>query len=542
MNLTQKIAAMGRQRIIALGVAATAILVLGAVALSIATSPQYRPVATELTASSASEIVASLEQAGYDPRISADGTMVSLPEEDVARARMSLAEAGLPASGTAGWELFDNASGIGMNSFLQKVSRLRALEGELARSVQTLDTVESARVHLVLPEREAFSQDRPTPSASVIVRTRRNLPMQRSQALAVRNLIAASVPGLAPERVTVLSTSGETILSEENQNSNEGLANTQGAIESRLTRNIENIISARVGAGNVRVQVAAELETSRQVVIQQSYNPDEQVARSTSSATEKSQGRDGASGGVDAANNMPGVALGDDNGGSGKEESRSKSVEEATYEIGSTRSERVTEAGAIKRLTVAVLINGTMENGEYVERSPEELEQLSALARSTVGLDTSRGDVVTVESLRFVQDMDMFPIEEPTSQIQQLLAENFGTILRGLMAILVVALVLILGVRPMLSRIPGQQSEELAVDEDEAAKAEEAKVAEAKAQAAKPVERITPPLDRQNEELVSIDSVSGGIMKQYIVQLGEMVDQDPEVAVRTLRSWINKRP
>jgi flagellar M-ring protein FliF len=153
MSILETITSMGRQRIIALGVAGTIILAVAALALSIATAPQYRPLVSDLSASNAAEIVQSLEKDGYAPKISVDGTMVSLPEGDLARARMSLAVAGLPATGNAGWELFDDASSVGMNTFLQRVNRLRALEGELSRSVQTLDTVESARVHLVLPER-----------------------------------------------------------------------------------------------------------------------------------------------------------------------------------------------------------------------------------------------------------------------------------------------------------------------------------------------------------------------------------------------------
>lgn len=530
---------MSRQRLISLAVAGTALLAIAGFGISIATAPQYRALSADLTASNAAEIVRTLESAGYEPRLSVDGTMISLPEQDLARARMSLAEAGLPAAGIAGWELFDDQSGIGMNSFMQKVSRLRAMEGELSRSVQTLDTVEAARVHLVLPERETFSQDRPQPSASVIVRMRRGLPMQRSQAIAVRNLIAASVPGLSPEKVTVLSTSGETILAEESENSGEGLSTKRSAIEARLARNIESIISARVGAGNVRVQVAADLEESRQVVVQQSFNPDEKVARTQSSTSEQSEGSDGGHGGVDVANNMPGVELGA-GGAGGSRESKSRSQDETTFEIGSTRSERVTEAGGIKRLTVAVIINGTVVDGQYTDRSADELESLSSLAMSAVGIDPERGDVVTVKSLQFVESADLLAEGEPASAMELLIAQNFTSILRGVIAIIVIAMVMIFGVRPFLRKIGSDEEATLANEADDITTQASDNTDEmektAESDASRPSEENDP------SSFVTIESVRGGILRSYVDQLEHLVDKDPETSIRTLRSWINKRP
>jgi flagellar M-ring protein FliF len=536
MSTLETITSMGRQRIIALGVAGTVILAVAAFALSIATAPKYRALVSNVSASNAAEIVQSLENDGYTPKISVDGTMISLPEGDLARARMSLAVAGLPATGNAGWELFDDASSVGMNTFLQRVNRLRALEGELSRSVQTLDTVESARVHLVLPERETFSQDRPEPTASVVIRMRRGLPMQRKQAIAIRNLIAASVPSLSPDRVTVLSTSGEVILTDNDQASSEGLASRRTAIEDRLARNIESILSARVGAGNVRVKVAASLDASREVIVEQSYNHDEQVARTTSSRAEKTQGSNGSAGGIDAANNMPGVEIGG-TGGSRKEESSTKTQDQTTFEIGSTRSERVKEAGEIKRLTVAVLINGTMEDGNYIERSPAELTRLESLTKSAIGIDPSRGDVVTIESLRFIDEAAPWDDQEVENRLNLLIATHFGSILRGVMAIIVVLLVLLFGVRPLLKRISSQQAQSQIPD------------------TTSPTTETTPDINppktvsesvnqrqvQEGEDFISIESVSGRIMRRYVDQLADIVDNDPEAATRTIKAWINKR-
>jgi len=534
----QNIASLGRQRLVAIGAATIASLAIAAFGISLATSPEYRPISVDLTAAEAADVMRTLEQGGYSPKISSDGTMISLPQEDLARARMALAEEGFPAAGAAGWELFDDASGLGMNSFLQRVNRLRALEGELARSVQTIDAVDTARVHLVLPERESFSQTRPTPTASVIVKTHRGAPMERSKAIAIRNLISAAVPDLKPEDVTVLSASGETILADKEGITSAAANSKRAEIEERLARNIESIISARVGAGNVRVRVAADLETSREVFVQETYNPEEQVARKTSSLNEQSENVDGAANGVDAANNMPGLDLGGENAG-GDRASKSKTLDEATYEIGSTRSERVTEAGGIKRLTVAILVNGTMENGTYTDRSADELERLASLARSAIGVDIARGDEVTVESLRFVGDAGLIDEEGGASAFEELIAANFSTILRSAGAVLIVALVLLIGVRPVIrAMIPREEAEE---PTSNSANPQGEGGEEAEGPADGSDTSSTRQKESERSEYVSIESVSGGIMRRYVDELATLVEEDPETAARALKSWINQK-
>lgn len=539
-QIIENLRGLGRGRLIALGATGLGIAAALFIGLSIAMAPQYRPLVTDTTAGEAAGMVAALEKSGFKPRVSADGTMISLPEGDFARARMALAESGLPASGNAGWEIFDNASGIGMNSFLQRVNRVRALEGELARSAQTLEAVEAARVHLVLPERESFSQDRPEPSASVILKTRRGIPLERRQAIAVRNLVSAAVPGLAPDRVVVLSASGETILAGEEGVEDGGVAGHRAAIEDRMARNIESILTARVGAGNVRVRVAADLANAREVVVRESFDPDQQVARSTSALAEQSQGRNGANGTVDVANNMPGVENGGGAGG-GREESRSKTLDETQFEIGSTRSETVTEAGGIKRLTVAVLVNGTMENGEYVERTPDEIARLEALVRSAVGVVEERGDAVTVESMRFI-DAESFEDGE-AGGLSELLARHSGTLLRGFLALAAIALILLLGVRPAMARLSGDRAaaagaaaSPASVTGMAAPATDQPRVEGEGAPGEAPADA-----ERTGDDYVSISSVSGDVMRRYIEELGTLVDGNREEALRVLRSWIQAK-
>ncbi|HBR37017.1 MAG TPA: flagellar M-ring protein FliF, partial [Sulfitobacter pontiacus] len=168
-----------------------------------------------------------------------------------------------------------------MNSFLQKINKMRAMEGELARSIQTLDGISSARVHLVLPDREPFSRDAPAPRASIILRPESGRAVTRKQAVAVSNLVASAVADLDISRVTVLSASGETILAEGPDGSSQGgVQSAKAGIEDRLSQEIQNILTARVGAGNARVHVNVELTTQREVIVEQTYDPDQQVVRS----------------------------------------------------------------------------------------------------------------------------------------------------------------------------------------------------------------------------------------------------------------------
>ena len=301
---------LGRQRLFILAGTTFGILLATLLGINAVTRPDYAPIYSNLSVSSASSIEAALTSAGFNVMVGPDGTTISVPQSDTARARMVLAETGMPIDGDPGWELFDQQGGLAMNSFLQKINRVRAMEGELARSIQTLDGIASARVHLVLPDREPFTREAPTPRASVILRPQAGRAVSRKEAISVRNLVASAVAELDLTRVTVLSASGETILSEEPAGSGQSSMNSaKSSIEDRLSREIENILTARVGAGNARVHVNVELTTQREVIVEHSFNPDQQVVRSTETKTED-QTDTGEQGNVGVENNIP-AALAD---------------------------------------------------------------------------------------------------------------------------------------------------------------------------------------------------------------------------------------
>lgn len=569
-QILDNLRALGSRRLMILagaGIAGVVSLLFG---LSLLTAPDFTTLYSQLSPASAASMVDALDKAGIQTQVSSDGGSVSVPRPEVARARMALAEKGLPSDGEPGWEIFDNSTGLGMNSFMQHINRLRAMEGELARSIQTLDGIQSARVHLVLPERQAFARTTPDPSASVIVRAAAGHTVSRRQALAIRNLIAAAVADMSPGRVTVLSARGDTILAEDSGGDNAAsLEGSKAAIEDRMARNIEQILSARVGAGNARVQVSVTLDHSRNVVVSQSYNPDQQVVRQTSTTDAKTQDSK-SDGQVGVGANLP-PALQGPQGTSGNTNASSKSNESTTYEIGSTRSETTTEAGAVKRVSVAVLVNGIYDVGangkvDYKPRSPEEIAQLKTLVESAIGYESKRGDAVSVESLRFMDySMDVGEPVGPT--LMQRMSNNSLAILRWVIGLIVVALALIFGVRPVLAtlldkaELPAEaQPQALAGPAQPAALPGAAPANAALPGSAPGSPRVEPPapahpigasrtlpaphapvfetLDPEEDEFMGALTIHGNRLKRRVAAIRKFVDDEPNEAMKVLRSWL----
>ncbi|MBO9428621.1 flagellar basal-body MS-ring/collar protein FliF [Sulfitobacter sp. R18_1] len=517
------------------------------------TKPVYSTLYNGLSPTSASEMVRTLEQGGFQVQISSDSSVVMVPQGDIARARMILAENGLPNDGAPGWELFDQGGSLGMNTFLQKVNSRRALEGELARSIQTIKGIDAARVHLVLPEREAFSRERADPTASVVIRTNLSFSMDKKQALSIRHLVSSAVPGLSPNKVTVTTNSGEVLAAEDvdGVSGEVTLQSVRSSLEDRYARAVEKILTARVGSGNARVQVSVDVTTERRVVTEQSFNPNEQVVRSTETSTKSEEDTQQDASDVSVGNNLPENLAGDGAGGPSSKNTREESNEIVNYEIGSTLSETVYEPGDVERISVAVLVNGIFEREdgtvEYKERDPEELELLKELVKTAIGFQDGRGDSVSVRSLRFM-DYSMDVGEPIGLSIMQVLTENIMTIIKWIFALLIVVAVLALGLKPTLRAIappaPVKDEDEEAVSEDGETPSEAA---------AKPdqggsddaAERPTPDAlksvqekAQKDEEMISVMSVQGGVRKQRLTHLGDMVDKDQEETLKLIRAWM----
>ena len=324
----------------------------------------------------AAKIGQKLEELKVPFDVKGDGTTIMVPASQVARARMELAASGLPHQGGAGYELLDQQSPMNMTSFMQRIQRLRALEGELARTIVTLNGVRTARVHIVLPERETFARDTPKATASVAVTMTGAGRLSASQAAAIRLLVSGAVPGMAGESVSVLDPSGVVIAADDFEAAaSSRISELKGAREQDLRRAVSDLLEPLVGHDKLRVAASVELDASREVSHEEKFDPLSQIERS-----KRISGRPGRN----ERNQEPGVRIGwsdlpNPSAGQGGEPGRtstnnSRNGQTVNYEINSVRSDRVREAGELKRMTIAVVVDGTVDDkGQYQPRSQEEI-------------------------------------------------------------------------------------------------------------------------------------------------------------------------
>lgn len=366
----------------------------------------------------AAEITQRLEQADIPYEMRGDGGSIYVARSRVLDARMMLSADGLPSRGSIGYEIFDEPDALGQTQFQQNINRLRALEGELARTIGSLDGVASARVHLVLPERQLFSRETEQPSASIVIQLRRD-ELTPGQVRAIRNLVASATPGLTANRVTILDETGRLLAapSTEEGIDADGVDARQVAVEERIRRTVTDIVEGVVGSGNARVQVSAEMDFNRVSETSERYDPEGRVVRSTSTTEETSNSAE-RSQGVSAGVNVPDTTAGQAPS-AGASDTNSSSQETVNYEISRTTRTEVSEGGRIRRLSVAVAVDGVSTPGEgdaaatYAPRSEEEMQRLTQLVRSAVGFNQERGDLVEVVNTQFARPAAAGAAAEP---------------------------------------------------------------------------------------------------------------------------------
>ena len=263
-------------------------------------TPNLSLLYSDLDPAEASQISNELQSLGISNELSVGGTQIMVPANKVGEARMQMAERGLPAGGNLGYAgIFNKEQGFGTSNFVQNINKLRALEGELGRSVSSFSTVKSARVHLVLPRRELFSRQQQEPSASVILKMRGAARLDRKQVAAIQHLVSAAVPSLKTNRISIVDDRG-TLLARGGEEDTDGSGisgltpdEMRLSIENRLSRKVEQLLEPLVGVGNVRAQVSATIDAQRVVTNEERYDPDGQVLRSSQSITESSQSAEG---------------------------------------------------------------------------------------------------------------------------------------------------------------------------------------------------------------------------------------------------------
>src|SRR5689334_20458286 len=357
------------------------------------TTPQMVPLFTDLSVDDSASIVKDLERQAVPYQLKSDGAIIMVSKDKVARLRMKLAESGLPKGGGVGYEIFDKTDALGATTFVQNINHLRALEGELARTIRSIDRVQAARVHLVLPERPLFSRDKIDASASIVLKVRGALEPQ--QVRAIRHLVASAVNGLKPERVSVIDETGKLLAdgaASDNPLSGANSDERKLAYENRLRGEVEAIVSSVVGPGHARVQINADFDVNRITQTSDKFDPDGRVLRSSQTREEQSATSDNKDGAVSVGTELPGTRQ-QQPADSGSRGDQSRKTEEiVNYEISRTTKTEVIEAGRVNRISAAVLVDGIYnknDKGEvaYQPRPKKELDRIAALVRSAIGFD-----------------------------------------------------------------------------------------------------------------------------------------------------------
>lgn len=503
---------------------------------------------SELTSQDAGQIISRLEAQGITHELRAGGTQIWAPADRVLRLRMSLAEQGMPRGGAVGYEIFDRADTLGTTSFTQGLNHLRALEGELARTISSLSPVQGARVHLVIPKRELFTRERQEPTASVVLRMRDAGRLPKHQVLAIQHLVAAGVQGLKPARVSVIDDRGNLLArgtgeGEDGQSAASNADDMRRSYEQRLARTIEDMLERSLGPGKVRAEVSAEMDFDRIVTNSESFDPEGQVVRSTQTVSESSSGSDGAGGQpTSVGSNLPG---GDPSAAGGRSSNQSARNEETVnYEITRTTRSHVREAGTVKRLSVAVLVDGGVAPGAdgkraYTPRKPEEIQQITALVRSAVGFNQQRGDTLEVVNLPFNQ-LEESVVESSLMSMIDLTKQDYFRIAELLALAITAILVILLVARPMVNNLfkvmPAAAAAGAGTGSGQAALVDRSGGTAPALAAPDGAEGAEVP--NPVEQMIDLNQVEGRVRASSIKKIGEIVEKHPDEAVAIVRNWM----
>ncbi len=538
-TLVQTLRSLGPMRLAVMGG-----VVIGLVAFFIylttrLATPQLSLLYGDLGPDDSSRIAAQLKSSGVPFEIRGNGVYV--PGDRVARLRMSMADQGMPQGGSIGYEIFDNADKLGTTAFTQNINLVRALEGELSRTIRTIGSIASARVHLVLPRRAVFSRTRQEASASVVLKMRGARRLSTGQIAAVQHLVAAAVPGLSPERISIVDNKG-SLLARGFKGQGPGATLNTGeerrlSFQGNLARKIEELLEKTVGPGKVRAEVSAEMDFDRISTSEETFDPDGQVVRSTQSVEESVSSKEAdTSAPVSVGGSLPDSNTETDSANSSATESRTE--ETVNFEVSKKVVNHVREPGLLKRLSVAVLVDGIhsfSEDGErtYKARDIKEMELLATLVRGTVGFNADRGDSVEVINMQFAGVE-----QEAAPEVQFFLGMEKEDLLRMaeiLVLSIVAILVILLVVRPLVTRafeaIP-----------QAAAAAEAARLADQSAAAA-----LAGPggqfgrdqgADNEFEDMIDLERIEGRVKASSVKKVGEIVHKHPDEALSIVRNWL----
>ncbi|MGO9416963.1 MAG: flagellar basal-body MS-ring/collar protein FliF [Syntrophobacteraceae bacterium] len=484
----------------------------------------YAPLYSGLSQGDMGEIAQALKVRKSPYRVS-EGS-IEVPREQIYETRLSLASDGIPKGAGMGFEIFDQQK-LGSTEFVQKINYQRALQGELARTINGMSQVIESRVHVVLPEDSLFKEDQKPPSAAVVLKLRSGAGMDERELQGIVHLVAATVRGLEEDRIMVMSTDGRVLYKKNQEEQSAQLSNTQierkQHMEDDMRQKVQTMLEQVVGPNRVLARVALDLDLNKIQIAEETYNPDSAVVRSQQRTTESSEGKEGgaAKGNPDAPVNIEGKLLQNapqaEGARTGKQFNSQREV--VNYEINKTSKQIVQMPGNIKKLSVAVIVDGKYEtkpgpDGKpkqmYSARSPEEMKSLEELVKKSVGYNETRGDQITVSNIAFVADMGGSEMVKAENKYLQL----FKSWQRLFFNIGLAALVLFFVVRPFMRKFR--------------------QVADAIRELPNQAPRL--PGEQQTSPMLTVDNPVNQISVRK--QSTALVRQDPDKATEIIRQWL----
>ncbi|KRB46692.1 flagellar basal-body MS-ring/collar protein FliF [Phenylobacterium sp. Root700] len=495
----------------------------------------------------AGSITGALDQAGVKYEVKGDGSTIMVGRDKVASTRLLLSSKGLPTSGSVGYEIFDDANALGQTDFVQQLNRQRALEGELARTIRGLDGLTSARVHLVLPKRQLFEEESEQPSAAVTIVVGGRAPSP-DQVQAIQNLVSSAVPNLKPGRVTVVDQHAKTLSTGEDGFGGQAADGRRSEVEQRIAKTVKGLVEGVVGAGKARVNVTADLNLARVTVQQETFDPDGQVVRSETTNEETArENQPDANGAVSASANIPsGVGA---NGEALNQSASGRTESTTNYEISKTTRTEIQEPGDMKRLSVAVAIDGITapgangEPGAYTPRSAQEMQRIEQLVRTAVGFNADRGDQVTVVNVRFPATDTAGGVETANPLMGFDKNDIMRAIELGIIAIVAILMILFI-VRPLLKAPTGRGLPALTsaggVGVTRLVTTADGQQMQMTVDPATGQPLALPNPSNELDQRIDIARIEGQVKASSVKRVAEFVESHPEESVSLLRTWLHE--
>jgi flagellar M-ring protein FliF len=528
-QLLNNLLELGPRRLMALGLIGFSVLVTvvgGAYYLS---RPEFETLYTGLSREDVSRIGAALREQSITFDVSAAGDAVSVRPSQTMQSRMLLAEKGLPTSANSGYELFDKIGSLGLTSFMQEVTKLRALEGEIARTVQLMKGVKAARVHIVLPVRGSFRATQQPPSASVVLRSDGALDARTAQS--IRHLVTAAIPGMTRDKVTVLDADGTMLLAEEDEATAAPtkMASLQKMVGGMVQENIRKALTPYLGIDNFEVSVAPQLSTDKRQTNETVYDPETRAERSVRNVREKETSLNAdRQTPTTVQQNLPDQQV---NAGGTKNSNEEKQRREdvTNFEVSSKTTTTVSDGFTVKKLFIAVLSNrgllvaelGDKTNQAIIDSKVAEISQLAATAG---GIDRQRGDQIQVTAVDFVEgSRELAPV--PPIGFVEMLNKQLGSVINAVTILAVASMLVWFGLRPAVNSILTHRAQQGQIEAAEAAAELEA------AALASPQELA---------ELNLVEDLEGKMQRTPQKRLEQIVRLDQMQAAAILKDWMRR--